>query len=187
MSLSRLLPNLNNPLLEEYAQTWLSLKEENEGDIPYKHQLSPRSLRALVHNILILELDPKDSLTIRLSGASIDEAMNKDITQTPHLDILNSNSYTGVKLFHKTVITQKCGGFAQYNLIQKDKIKLSMKSLAFPLQSKRDTSLQLNAALIVVESKDFTTALTDTETYVGDIELLDYQYFDVGFGAPKPL
>jgi hypothetical protein len=118
---------------------WSECRARNGGQCLSRDDINPLAIRDFLHWTFIADSMGHQELTVRLSAAAIDEAINNNLTNTNMFDLYEPELKPMFWRFVTPILNGDMGGYANRILVGKWGRQIQYESICLPMRNRDGT------------------------------------------------
>ncbi|WP_417449589.1 PAS domain-containing protein [Kordiimonas sp.] len=169
--------------LQIFYEVWSKVRDGNQGEIPFRHQLQIKHLYSLASNMLVYCRLPDRDLQVTMSGTAFDEKYGRNLTGMNIQHMATPRAAKAFIAFNGPLLEYPTAGYTCDTLVTKSGKRLRDEYLMLPLQDKNGKRT-VCAMVFETQSVSYGLPPEGKHTHATYDELQVARHIDIGYGIP---
>jgi hypothetical protein len=163
------------------AAYWFSLPRDG-GLLPPRAAFNPAAIKDLLPMVLVRDVNPDGTSTMRLLGTGITDLFGKDFTGQPGISVMPAHEHERYRQVSRIMFETPCGVHVRLTMVTTHGQELPIENVSFPFAPSADGQRRTLGLFAVLEHEcDYVDGGAQI-TFAGKLH-----FIDVGAGAPEPI
>jgi hypothetical protein len=176
-------------MFADFEAYWRSMQEKHAvagvgGYVPARKLFNPMAISKLLPNVFMLERSDPKTITVRLTGSGLDQALERPLVNKNLMDIYRGDELDFFLELYGDVVEKPCGAAIKRHVVLSNGVRYDVKSVTLPLASKEGDVRYL---LGMVGGQIAHLDPLGENTILAGTHISDCFYLDIGAGVPEQL